>query len=445
MPARGALSGRGGGTETGGAWAELVEETRVRTEIYTDPAVFGQEMQRIFGRAWVYIGHDSEVAEAGDYKTTTIGRVPIVISRGEDGELHVLLNRCRHRGATVCQREQGNARHFRCSYHGWTYRSDGQLIGVPFPSGYPESFDRDEMSLVRVPRVDSYRGFLFASLDLEVVPLEDYLGSARQLIDEFCAPSPEGRIALTAGAQRYGFDGNWKLQMENGVDGYHPNFVHRSFAVALTSKFGAQGKEMFERLYNDQAPTLSLDLGNGHGVLDQRAFGPVAADERAGGGFNLTIFPNLLLIGAQVRTIRPIRWDRTEVSVQVVVYPGLEDLTESRLRTHEWFYGPAGFGQPDDAEMFRRVTAGFEATPVQWVDFGRGTHRELAENGVRIGHMVDEVPQRGFYRMWRRLMAGESPSALGSIDMASERLVDMWMRAAPSRDKGAGGAEDHES
>lgn len=382
----------------------LVEEARVRREIYTDPTVFDAEIERIFGRTWVYVGHESEVAAPGDYKTTTVGTEPVILVRDQEGKLHLLVNRCRHRGTSVCQREKGNALYFRCAYHGWTYEADGRLIGMPYASAYDASFRREAMGLCQVPRLGSYRGFIWASLAADGPALDEHLGLAREYLDQYCDASPLGEIALAADSQRYGYDGNWKLQMENAVDGYHPNFVHQSFATIMLRVFGDRLKADFTAAFSDASPAASRALENGHGVLDMRVYAPFTADERNGGGFNISIFPNLILIGSQVRRVRPIAWNRTEVTVQPVVLKGLEHLTESRLRTHESFYGPAGLGQPDDAEMFRRVAEGLRAKSVEWIDFSRGLGRERIEPGMRVGQVTDEVPQRGFYRMWKRLM-----------------------------------------
>jgi len=382
----------------------LVEDGRVRTEIYTDPRVFEAEMARIFARTWVYVAHESEIAEPGDYKTVTIGTQPVIAVRDKDRRVRVLFNRCRHRGASVCQRERGNALYFRCAYHGWTYDCDGALLGMPYASRYDPSFDREAMGLAQAPRVDSHRGFVWASLAPDGPSLDEHLGPAKRFIDEVVDVSPVGEVALTAGCQRYGYDGTWKLQMENGVDGYHPNFVHQSFAAAMKKIFVGRFTADFSAAFSDASPAVSRDLGNGHGVLDMRCFGPYAADERNGGGFNLAVFPNLILIGAQVRSIWPVAWNRTEVAVQPMVVKGLEELTEKRLRTHELFYGPAGFGQPDDAEIFRRMAEGLRAGGLDWVDLSRGLGRERVEGTTLVGQVTDEVPQRGFYRMWKRLM-----------------------------------------
>ena len=398
------------GATDAGAWpANLVEAGRVRTGIYTDPRVFDAEMERIFARTWVYVAHESEIPQPGDYKTTTIAMQPVIVVRDTAGRIRVLFNRCRHRGATVCQDETGNARHFTCAYHGWTYGNDGRLVAVSYPSRYPGTLDPEAMGLAQVPRVGTHRGFIWASLAADGPTLSEHLGLAGTFLDQVVDVSPVGEIALTARRQRYGYDGSWKLQMENAVDGYHPNFVHQSFGVAMKKLLAGRLKVDFSGAFNDSSAAVSRDLGNGHGVLDMRCFAPYAADERNGGGFNLAVFPNLMIVGSQVRSVTPMAWNRTEVLVQPIVFTGLEDLTEQRLRTHELFYGPAGFGQPDDAEIFRRMAMGLRAGGIDWVDISRGLEQEKVEDGMVVGQITDEVPQRGLYRMWQRLMMENAP------------------------------------
>jgi phenylpropionate dioxygenase-like ring-hydroxylating dioxygenase large terminal subunit len=162
---------------------ELVQETRVHRRIYLEQQIFDLEMERVFESNWVFVGHQDEISAAGDYKTVTIGTQPAIMTRDENGDIHVLMNRCMHRGSTVCQQERGNSPTFRCWYHGWTYNSKGELIGVPYADGYGSNFDRRKFSLIKAARVETYRGLVFASLNAEIDGLADYLGNAKRYID----------------------------------------------------------------------------------------------------------------------------------------------------------------------------------------------------------------------------------------------------------------------
>ena len=388
--------------------ALITDDWRVHGSIYTSRELFEAEQRAIFHGPWLYVAHESELREPGDYKTTYAGTQPVIVSRGaDDGELHVMLNRCRHRGATVCQAERGNAHFFRCPYHGWTYRNDGPLRGVTYDDAYPD-LDRDALGLTKLPRVASYRGFIFASFAPEGESLEDYLGNAKPYLDIISEQGPDG-IRLSAGSHRLTYGGNWKLQVENTIDNYHFGFVHRSFLEVLADRMGEAPPIMQRILFDETYRTI--DLGNGHSVHE---FG----DKRTGnnGGqlgdlpFNLIVFPNLCFVGAQLRHVLPKAVDRTEVRLYPMLHDGASDEHNAGiLRTHEGFYGPAGMGGPDDVEVaFERVVDGVAATEDDWLVMSRGMHREQpGENGTLIGHSADEVPQRAFYRQWRRLMAKE--------------------------------------
>jgi benzoate/toluate 1,2-dioxygenase subunit alpha len=412
---------------------ELAQDERVHRKIYTETEVFEAEIERIFERTWVFVGHESEVAAAGDYKTVTIGLQPAIMTRDEDGGVHVLMNRCMHRGSTICQETRGNSSFFRCWYHGWTYTNRGELVGVPYAGGYGKSFDRTKFGLVRA-RVGTYRGLVFASLNPEVPEISQHLARAKYYIDLFMDLSPEGEVDARCGTHKYGYDGNWKFQMENGVDGYHPNFVHQSF-------FEVQGKNLGRkvmRLFTEASAYQSKDLGNGHSILDMarqrkshrpvnnilrgstskassdayvesliRRYGEERTSEILGASnVNLAVFPNLLIIGIQFRNVIPIRVDRTDVYLTPTTLKGVpEEINVARLRAHEAFYGSAGGGAPDDVEMFNRCTAGLRVKGAEWLELSRGIEREnTADDGSIAAQITDEVPQRAFYRQWRNLM-----------------------------------------
>jgi len=204
----------------------LIQDDKIHASLYTDPRIFADEMERIFHRGWVFVGHESEVARPGDFVTRHLGAEPVIMVRGTGGEVSVLVNRCMHRGTQVCAADRGSARTFTCPYHGWTYDLGGALLGVPYPGGY-DGFDKSAHGLARAPRVGAYRGFIFASLAADGITLPDHLGPATRLIDRSCDLAPAGEVELTAGWVKHRCLANWKMLPENDSDGYHLGFVPR--------------------------------------------------------------------------------------------------------------------------------------------------------------------------------------------------------------------------
>lgn len=392
------------------------DDWRVFGRVYRDPDVFEAEMRTVFARCWIFVAHESEIADGGDYKVARIGRQPVIVSRSaDDGTINVMFNRCRHRGSAVCQREYGNANHFRCAYHGWTYGSDGRLVGVPFEDGYGDSLEKDRMGLVHVPRVESYRGFVFACLDPDAPALLDYLGHATRYLD-FIADLPGG-VDLSARAHKYSFEGNWKLQVENTIDPYHFSFTHKSWLDILKDR-GTPSAWIKNLTANPDWRTV--DLGGGHsafelGRLENHASGEGTQNFSSGEllPFNHIVFPTLSFVGAHLRLVTPIAPDRTQVQLYPLMPKGFDaDRKAEVLRSHEAFYGPSGAGTTDDIEVgFERVTRGLAATATteDWVLMSRGLDRETVDEatGIRYGRASDEVSQRGFYRRWLGLVEEE--------------------------------------
>jgi len=412
-------------------FADLAQETRVHSAVYTDERVFEAELQRIFYRTWVYVGHESEVPDAGDYRVRQIGRKPVIMIRAKDGAINVLFNRCRHRGSTVCQQDAGRVRQLKCWFHGWVYGLDGKLIGVPEDDGYGEDFDKSAYGLARPARVESYREFVFASLSDDGPALTENLGPACELIDLMVDASPTSKLLVDAGVQKTVFRGNWKLV---GMDGYHAPYVHAS-VFEIFKKKADQGAGATHSADQRNIVT-TIDLGHGHATIDHR----VARQRDSTRYFNLLkttpggkeyinqmretygersellltsagdphlgIFPNLQLIGNQIRVVVPVAADHTEVLAFPVRLGGVSDeINARRLRMHESFFGPSGVGTPDDTEVFERAQRGMQVDEAPWIDISRGKCREVRNpDGTIIGHMTDEVPQRGQFRAWRALM-----------------------------------------
>jgi phenylpropionate dioxygenase-like ring-hydroxylating dioxygenase large terminal subunit len=415
----------------------LVKDDRVHGSVYTDPAIFEEEMDKIFSRTWVYVGHASEIPHPGDFRCTDIGRQSVIMVRGDDGRVRLLMNRCSHRANAVCQVERGNANTFRCAYHGWTYRNNGDLASVTYQDRYDESFRKEDHGLREVPRIGIYRGFVFGSLSAVGLTLDEHLGDrVKEQLDLFIDLSPEGELDVTAGCHKYGYRANWKFQVENGMDGYHGNFVHQSFFENVRRRTGVNLTDMM----TSQSLAQTRDLGSGHVMIDFRPYneargarlgaamptsesgqayrdaliakhGPERALELlTARGTHLSVFPNLMLIGVQIRVIRPLQVDETEVFLYPTFLKGApHELNVARLRGHEAFYGPAGGGATDDLEMFERNQMGLSARVDPWLLLARGSQQEHCEaDGTIVGQITDEVTQRGIWRQWKKLMSQDT-------------------------------------
>jgi phenylpropionate dioxygenase-like ring-hydroxylating dioxygenase large terminal subunit len=408
------------------AIAELVERDRVHGSLYTDPEIFERELERIWYRTWVYVGHVSEVPEPNDYVRKSIGPQPVIMTREKTGNIHLLLNRCSHRANMVCDAEKGNSSAFRCPYHGWTFSNTGKLLGYPFNSGYGGTGLKAELGLGRVPRVESIHGFVFGSLAPEGPSLAEHLGGAAETFERLARLSPENEIALTAGWVKHRVKANWKMLLENETDGYHPQFVHASIFSVAQSGIGD--------LYGEKSTAVSRDLGGGHTENDLRPefrrlgqplgwFGTTpervpeyakAMEESYGadqareimidGSPHVMVFPNLFIAEIQVFVLQPLAVEETVQHVTAVQLKGAPEMNRRLLQQTIGSVGPAGLLLADDSEMYERNQRGVHAVAPEWLVLKRGLQRERRENGYLVGDATDEVPQRAIWRHYRELM-----------------------------------------
>lgn len=413
----------------------------VRTEAYTDEDVFELEMKHIFERTWIYVGHETEFPSAGSFKTAYAGRQPIVVIRDKEGKIGAFFNRCMHRGATLLREPQGVVQEMRCPYHGWVFDLAGRTRLVSErgdPGGYGANFIEPE-GLLRVPRLESYRGLLFVSLDAGIQPLASYLGELKAVIDAKLDLSPVGRIAIASKPYVCRYKGNWKLQTENIVDAYHFMHTHGAF-VKLQAKYGdstgdfgvhkgRSSREMREQRFRGE--TWSCQQGHGFarvpaadpGYLLDGEFGRMYRElldkhgEAAFAGITSkatsTVFPSMGMIHQQIRVWRPISVDETEVLIYPYEIEGAPDaFNAGMLRSQERFYGPSGFGMADDTEIFARVTQGLRASSVEWLVFDRGMDSdERTGSGDYRGLPSSEAPQRALWRAWENMMRQASKHA----------------------------------
>jgi p-cumate 2,3-dioxygenase alpha subunit len=232
---------------------------RVHRSAMTSPEILQMEQERVFNKCWLYLCHESEVENPGDYRRRNVAGRPLFFARGSDGKVRVFLNTCTHRGALICRRDQGNTEVLQCFYHAWTFNNHGELIGVPDEAGYGKGFNRAEMGLKSPPRVDNYRGFIFISFNPDVEDLMTYLADARDYIDLIVDQAEEG-MRIIPGSNRYFIKANWKLLVENSLDGYHVKPTHKTYFEYVTS-LGVKTSAV-QTAFGRPARAL----GNGHAV-----------------------------------------------------------------------------------------------------------------------------------------------------------------------------------
>lgn len=374
----------------------------VDREVFTDPVLFELEMKHIFEGNWVYLAHESQIAKPHDFLTTHIGRQPVLLTRNRAGEVKCFINACSHRGARLCREKSGNRKNFSCPFHGWTYSSGGDLLDVTDESGgaYPPSFDRSELGLNPVARLSSYRGFIFASLNPDVQSLEDYLAGAKTFIDLMVDQSPDGGLEVLRGATRYTYRGNWKLQTENGLDGYHIGSVHANYFMTVARRVKGESTndtKAFDFGTWNQLEGGSFSFDNGHAVLwndyanyqdrpnfervddFRNRYGDLGAKWMNGRIRNLLLSPNVFLMdqtSTQIRIIRPIAVDETEVITYCIAPVGESAKARAlRIRQYEDFFNASGMATPDDLTEFNNCQIGFGRGPGRVNDMSRGATR----------------------------------------------------------------------
>lgn len=401
---------------------------------FTDPAVLERERAEIFDKCWLFLGHGSELKKPGAFVTRSVGGRALIFCRDAKGQVRAHMNACPHRGARVVRERSGTSNTYVCSYHGWSFRSDGKVRIIPGIESYSSGFNDDgHADLVPVPRLEQYRDFWFVCFDRGAATLVDYLAGAVEYLDLFADQSEKG-MEIVAGTQEYSIRANWKLLAENSFDGYHALSTHVTYLDFLKNANGA--------LSQNNVYGIARDLGNGHACVEYTApWGrPVAnwvpawgedgkreiesiharltatrgaerADRIARLSRNVLIFPNLVIIDVMsltLRTFYPVAPDYMEVTAWSLG-PSEENawMRQNRLSSFLEFLGPGGFATPDDVEMLQQCQAGYaNQKEAGWNDVSRGM---LADNPAT----VDEHQIRVFWRRWHE--------RLGGVSAASER------------------------
>lgn len=392
------------------ACQSILSEAKVPEYVFAHRDIWELELERIFGRSWIFIGHGSEIPERGDYRLRYIGTDPYIFVRSEDGEINILFNSCRHRGTEVCRSEKGNTSHFRCPYHGWTFANDGELTGIPFKNTFHEdSFDPDneDVDLFEPPQVDSYKDFYFACLDEDTESFDDWIGEFKWYLDVNFDIAKDG-WEVVGDPHRYELDTNWKLGAENFAgDTYHHTSTHQS---VLMEAYGfGQETSLHENFSGGMSRLISCERRHGADFItgppdelldypdevidtsgldkEQSAFFDVAQK------FVGNIFPNFSFLSMDatangsdfvsamsIRKWRPIAGDKTEIWNWILVPKGVSE--EYRSHAHKTMsanFSPSGNFEPDDYAVWESIPDAAESITARKHELN--TYRNNFEDG----------------------------------------------------------------
>jgi len=420
----------------------LVEDDRVHRDLYLSQALFALEQKHFFANTWNYVGHASQVPNAGDYRTVELAGRPLVLVRRDDGSVGVLYNRCAHKGTPLVSDGAGNTgRFFRCPYHAWTYRLDGTLRAVPLASGYDGTAMREcetGQGMQAPAGVAVHRDFVFVKLNPGGPDFASYFGEALAAIDNLVDRSPVGRLHVAGGCLRSLIRCNWKTYLENINDTVHPLSTHESATAAAAAMwqdrpadapkpmaieqilpFGA-GHDFFDRMGGRVLPNGHSVLGtrysihSGYGQLpDYEAAMRVAhGDERAAeilqrSPQNALCYPSLALKGSPqaIRVIRPLAADRTIVEAWSFRVEGAPDLLLERSVTYNRLvFSAMSVVAHDDIHVFQGIQKGLRGEGNEWVSLHRGFATGERETATRDVNGTNELLMRNQFRAWLKFM-----------------------------------------
>lgn len=413
--------------------------------VFADEAVYKLEMQNIFARAWNFMCHESQIPNIGDYFINYIGEDQVIVVRDKQGEVQVLLNTCRHRGNALCRAEQGNAKSFVCSYHGWNYDLNGDLIGVPgLTSYYHKDLDKSKWGLAKAAQVDNFHGFYFATLDPDAPSLHDYLGEVGRIGLGLLVTN--GDVVVVDGVQKNVIDCNWKIAVDNLFDWYHVQYSHASAGIAGFMDIAAilhpnNQMVMFgEYGHAISGPVIPLDkqaeidaisdedklkmaanmFNNERGPAPpprmsfaRELLGPVGM--RCMGHPN--IFPNLWVStnGTQLSLRLPRGPFETEIWWFTILPKAMpEEIRKKQIAFNAHLFGPAGMLEQDDGENWSqstRASRGVKARSYRHnMSMGLGRDDVLTDNSTvsRVETKISEHAQRWLYRNWTDWLTADS-------------------------------------
>ena len=416
----------------------LVQDDRVHRDVYIDPEVFQLEMERLWSRTWIYVGHASQVPHPGDFITADIAAKPVIMVRHTDGSVRVLMNRCAHKGTKVVYDFSGNTgKTFRCPYHAWTYRLDGSLLNIPLKDGYEGTrlHQTDAVRGLAPIASESYRGFVFARL-ADGPGFREYFGESLSSIDNLADRSPEGELEIAGGCLRYLHNCNWKMFVENLNDTMHPMIVHASSAGTAKKLWEGKPADLPKPMAIEQYAPFANDykffdeMGvrvypHGHGFSGvnfsiHSSYSPIpeyeAAMNRTYGAerakqilgtvrHNTVYYPSLTIKGAiqSIRVARPLAADKTVIESWTFRLKGAPaKLLERTVMYNRLINSPMSVVGHDDLHCYRSAQEGLAAQGNEWVSLHRNFQPD--EAGEITSNGTSEISMRNQFRAWRQFM-----------------------------------------
>lgn len=429
----------------------LVRPVEIHKDVYISDEVFRLETEHLFANTWVYVGHESQVANKGDYFTTEVGVQPMIMSRHIDGEIYVNYNRCPHKGTKIAMDRSGNTgKFFRCPYHAWSFKTDGCLLAIPLKKGYENTGFAENTSvkgLTPVGAVRNYRGFVFVRLNPEGIGFDDYFGGSLSSLDNMVDRSPVGRLEVAGPPLRYLHHCNWKMLVENQTDTCHPMVAHESSAgtaVRLWEEMDKPDGTPRPMAMEVIAPFMSpyeffesmgiRTWANGHGHTgvhhsihsDYSAipgyFEQMAAaygDERARAildenRHNTVYFPNIMIKGPvqQLRNFIPMGANKTMVESWIFRLVDAPDMLLERTATYNRLINaPTSMVGHDDLEMYERAQEGLHSQGLDWVNIQRLYPGEENFEEAAVENGTTERQMRNQMHAWVKFMTATMEEA----------------------------------
>jgi phenylpropionate dioxygenase-like ring-hydroxylating dioxygenase large terminal subunit len=433
-----------------------IERGVVHRRIFTDPDIYQMEMEQIFARAWLFMCHESQIPNPGDFFLNFMGEDRVICVRNNEGGVSVLVNSCRHRGNAVCRADEGHATSFMCTYHGWTYDLKGNLVGVPgFKEVYHEELDRQNWGLIKAPQVDSYKGFVFATMDPEAPTLNEYLNDAGRYPLDLLAD--QGDMVAVGGMEKYTMNANWKFPTDNTADFYH-GLTHLSAGMS-----GWNGQRT-NRLLGRRRPGDNGKQRAGYSVLGE--YGHVAGMsylpdnwreiaegdpaehwrfeprviERMGqlkmstSSCVANIFPNIIVFPLSVRQIG-IRMPKGPTRCEIWYFTFINRSASEEIQREQLFrsshtFGASGFLEQDDGENWDQSTRGARGVvtaryPLNYqMGLGHGEFTEDENGPKRIDQgQINEHYMLWQHRAWAEFMAATNWAELKKTHSRPEGTV----------------------